>query len=486
MRINWKVLFNILGVLLVFNGAFMLLSLLVSIFYEHNEWQAILAASGVSIATGGVTWLLTRKQDNKELRSKDGYLVVTLGWLLMSFFGSLPYIFSGAIPTYPDAFFESISGFTTTGATILTDIEVLPKDILFWRSLTQWIGGMGIIVLAVAILPILGVGGMQLFVAEAPGVTPDKLKPRIRDTAKRLWIIYTGLTLLETILLMIGGMSFYEAINHGLTTMATGGFSPKNTSIAFYDSAYIQYVITVFMFLAGTSFSLTYFAYKGAFNKVWQNEEFRYYLSSVLIIILITSLGIYLHSDNSVEQSFRDAAFQVVSVVSTTGYITADYTAWAPLLTVIFFMLMFAGGAAGSTAGGVKIIRHVVLLKNSILEMKRQVHPAAIIPVRVNGKAVTQDITFNVLAFFIIYITIFAIGSVAMALIGVDFLTAVGSVATSLGNVGPGLGSVGPVDNFADIPTAGKWLLSFLMLLGRLELFTVLILLTPYFWNRNV
>jgi trk system potassium uptake protein TrkH len=486
MRINWKVLFNILGLLLVFNGGFMLLCLPVSLFYEHSAWGAVLSAAGVSFLVGGATWLLTRKQQNKELRSKDGYLVVTLGWLLMSFFGSLPYVFSGAIPTYPDAFFEAISGYTTTGATILIDIEALPKDILFWRSLTQWIGGMGIIVLAVAILPILGIGGMQLFVAEAPGVTPDKLKPRIRDTAKRLWIIYIGLTLLETVLLMFGGMDLYDAINHGLTTMATGGFSPKNASIAFYDSAYLQYVMIIFMFLAGTSFSLTYFAYKGAFNKVWQNEEFRYYLFSVLIIILITTTGIYLVSDVGLERSFRDAAFQVVSVISTTGYITADYTAWAPLLTVVFFLLMFIGGSAGSTAGGVKIVRHVVLLKNSILEMKRQVHPSAIIPVRMNGKAVTQDITFNVLAFFIIYITIFAVGSVAMALIGVDFMTAIGAVATSLGNIGPGLGTVGPVNNFAGIPDAGKWLLSFLMLLGRLELFTVLILLTPYFWNRNV
>jgi trk system potassium uptake protein TrkH len=486
MRINWKVLFNILGLLLVFNGGFMLLCLPVSLFYEHSAWGAVLSAAGVSFLVGGATWLLTRKQQNKELRSKDGYLVVTLGWLLMSFFGSLPYVFSGAIPTYPDAFFEAISGYTTTGATILMDIEALPKDILFWRSLTQWIGGMGIIVLAVAILPILGIGGMQLFVAEAPGVTPDKLKPRIRDTAKRLWIIYIGLTLLETVLLMFGGMDLYDAINHGLTTMATGGFSPKNASIAFYDSAYLQYVMIIFMFLAGTSFSLTYFAYKGAFNKVWQNEEFRYYLFSVLIIILITTTGIYLVSDVGLERSFRDAAFQVVSVISTTGYITADYTAWAPLLTVVFFLLMFIGGSAGSTAGGVKIVRHVVLLKNSILEMKRQVHPSAIIPVRMNGKAVTQDITFNVLAFFIIYITIFAVGSVAMALIGVDFMTAIGAVATSLGNIGPGLGTVGPVNNFAGIPDAGKWLLSFLMLLGRLELFTVLILLTPYFWNRNV
>ncbi|WPP47952.1 TrkH family potassium uptake protein [Catalinimonas niigatensis] len=486
MKFNWKVLLNIQGVLLMFNGAFMLLGLLISFFYEQSGWKGILAAAGVSFLTGLITWLATRKQKNKELRSKDGYLVVTLAWILMSFFGSLPYVFSGTIPSYPDAFFESMSGFTTTGATILTDIEALPKDILFWRSLTQWIGGMGIIVLAVAILPILGIGGMQLFVAEAPGVTPDKLKPRIRDTAKRLWFLYIGLTLLETVLLMLGGMNFYDSINHGLTTMATGGFSPKNASIAFYDSAYLQYVITVFMFLAGTSFSLTYFAFKGAFNKVWQNEEFRYYMFSVLIIILLSTIGIYTISDVGLEKSFRDAAFQVVSVISTTGFITADYTSWAPVMTVIFFLLMFIGGSAGSTAGGVKVVRHIVLLKNSVLEMKRQVHPSAIIPVRLNGKAITQDITFNVLAFFIIYITIFALGSITMALIGVDFMTAIGAVATSLGNVGPGLGTVGPVDNFAHLPAAAKWVLSFLMLLGRLELFTVLILLTPYFWNRNV
>ncbi len=486
MKSNWKVLFNIQGVLLMFNGGFMLLCLLFSFFYEQSAWKAILAAAGVSFFTGLITWLATRNPENKELRSKDGYLVVTLGWILMSFFGSLPYIFSGTIPTYPDAFFESMSGFTTTGATILTDIEALPRDILVWRSLTQWIGGMGIIVLAVAILPILGIGGMQLFVAEAPGVTPDKLKPRIRDTAKRLWLIYIGLTLIETVLLMLGGMTFFDAINHGLTTMATGGFSPKNASIAFYDSAYIQYVMTIFMFLAGSSFSLTYFAFKGAFGKVWENEEFRYYLFSTLIIILLCTISIYAVSDSGLEKSFRDAAFQVISVISTTGYITADYTAWAPVLTVVFFLLMFIGASAGSTAGGVKVVRHIVLFKNSILEMKRQVHPSAIIPVRLNGKAITQDITFNVLAFFIIYITIFAVGSIAVALAGVDFMTAIGSVATSLGNIGPGLGTVGPVDNFAHLPSAVKWILSFLMLLGRLELFTVLILLTPYFWNRNV
>ena len=240
------------------------------------------------------------------------------------------------------------------------------------------------------------------------------------------------------------------------------------------------------MFLAGTSFSLTYFLLKGKFNKVWQSEEFRYYVSFVAVIILIATVGIYRSTGQGWEHSFRDAAFQVISIISTTGYITADYTAWAPLLTVLFFVLMFAGASAGSTAGGVKVVRHVILIKNSIQELKRQVHPAAIVPVRYNGKAITQDITFNVLAFFIIYITIFVLGTIAMALTGVDFMTALGATATSLGNIGPGIGTVGPVDNFAHIPMAGKWILTFLMLLGRLELFTVIILFTPYYWNNNL
>ena len=462
----------------------MLLCLPVSFYYGDQDWPALLMSAGITLVVGGTTWLITRDQRDKEMRRRDGYLVVTLSWILISLFGSLPYVLSGAISTYPDAFFEAMSGFTTTGATILTDIEVVPKGILFWRSLTQWIGGMGIIVLAVAILPILGIGGMQLFQSEAPGITPDKLKPRIRDTAKRLWIIYLSLTLIETVLLWIGGMSFYDSINHGLTTMATGGFSPKNASIAHYDSAYIQYVMTIFMFLAGTSFTLTYFMLKGNFRKAWQNEEFRNYLWFTVIVIIVTTVGIFISTENNAEESFRYAAFQVISVISTTGYITADYTAWMPLLTVIFFLLMFTGGSAGSTSGGVKIVRHTILLKNSLLEMKRQIHPSAVIPVRYNGNAVTQDIAFNVLAFFIIYITVFALGSAIMSLSGVDFMTAVGAVATSLGNIGPGIGTVGPVDNFAHLTPFAKWFLSFLMMLGRLELFTVLMLFTPYYWSR--
>jgi trk system potassium uptake protein TrkH len=344
---------------------------------------------------------------------------------------------------------------------------------------------MGIIVLAVAILPFLGIGGMQLFVAEAPGITPDKLQPRIQETAKRLWILYVGLTLLEAVLLSLSGMSIFDAVNHALTTMATGGFSTKNDSIAHYDSPMIQYIIIVFMFLAGTSFTLTYFGLKRQFKKIINNEEFVVYSLFILAITGIVTITLLIVKDFGLEQSFRDSLFQVVSLVTTTGFVSADYTMWASFLSVLFFILLFVGGSAGSTAGGVKIIRHIVLFKNSFLELKRQLHPSAIIPVRISGKAIEQNIVFNVLAFIMIYILVFLVGVTLLSSMNVDFDTAFGAVATSLGNVGPGIGEVGPVDNFSNMPTSGKWLLSILMLLGRLELFTVLMLLSPHFWKKN-
>ncbi|MEO9476285.1 MAG: TrkH family potassium uptake protein [Cyclobacteriaceae bacterium] len=484
MFFNYRVIINILGILLIMNGAFMYLCIPFSLHYFEGDLLAIFGAGSITLISGLILFLTTKKNQIKELKKRDGYLVVSLGWLVMSFFGTLPYLFSGAIPDFSNAFFETISGFSTTGATILTDIEGVHKGILFWRSLTQWIGGMGIIVLTVAILPILGIGGMQLFVAEAPGVSPDKLQPRIKETAKRLWLIYLGLTFAETVMLWLGGMTFYDAINHGLTTMATGGFSTKNASIAFYDSPFIQYVIIMFMFLAGTNFTMTYFGLHGQFDKVLKNDEFKFYLGFCIVLTLIVATGVYL-LDGGIEESFRNAAFQVVSIITTTGYITADYTMWGSFITLLVFIMMFLGASAGSTAGGVKIVRHIILIKNSLLELKRQLHPNAVIPVRFNGNAVSRDITFNILAFIMIYILIFAGASVVMGMLGEDFMTAIGSVATCLGNIGPGLGSVGPVDNFAQISTPGKWLLSFLMLLGRLELFTVLILFTPYFWKTN-
>ncbi len=462
----------------------MLLCLPFSFYYGRGDSYALLLSSGITSAVGASLFLLTRKNVNNDLKKKEGYLIVTFGWLVMSFFGSLPYILSGTIPDITNAFFETLSGFSTTGASVLTDIESVDKGILFWRSLTQWIGGMGIIVLTVAILPLLRIGGMQLFVAEAPGISPDKLAPRIKETAKRLWIIYCGLTGLELILLWIGGMTFFDAFNHSLTTMATGGFSTKNASVAYYHDPFIQYVIIIFMFLAGTNFTMTYFGLHGQFKKIIQNEEFRFYFFFCLFISILVGLIIFSLGHDTLEKSIRDALFQVVSLVTTTGFVTHDYTSWTSFVTVLFFLLMFAGGSAGSTAGGVKLVRHILLIKNSFQELKRILHPAAIIPVRFNGKTVNRDIAFNVLAFIMIYILILCFGAVAVSSFGIDFNTSLGAVATTLGNIGPGIGDVGPIDNFAHLPIGVKWILSFLMLVGRLELFTVLVLFTPYFWKK--
>jgi len=461
----------------------MFLGIPFSIYYGES-YIPLLSSGLIAISLGLFIWqFFRRKLLVKEMSNKDGYLAVALGWLVMALVGTMPYLFSDAIPRFTDAFFETMSGFTTTGASVLTDIEAVPHGILFWRSLTQWIGGMGIIVLTVALLPMIGVGGMQMFIAEAPGITPDKLKPRIKDTAVRLWGIYVSLTVVETFLLMYGGMSFFDALNHSLTTMATGGFSTYNSSII-EQAPFIQYVIIVFMFMAGVNFSVTYFVLKGRLRRVWADEEFKAYIVMTLIFIALTTIGIIRYTDAETEKAFRDGAFQVVSIITTTGFVSADYSSWSPFLTVLFFFFMFLGGSAGSTAGGVKIVRHVVLLKNSFLEMKRLLHPNAIIPVRLNGKAISPNITYHVLAFIMIYITVFVISSILVGFTGLDLVTTLSAVATSLGNIGPGFGGVGPLNNFSAIPSATKWILSFLMLLGRLELFTILILFTPYFWRK--
>ena len=482
--INYKVIINVLGLLLTISGALMLVGLPFSIFYGSNDIGPILLASGLTITCGLIGWHYTKASDRTTIGKREGYLIVTLGWVTMSLFGALPFVFSGTILNFTDAFFETISGFTTTGASILDDIEALPKGILFWRSMTHWIGGMGIIVLSLAILPILGIGGMQLFVAEVPGPTPDKIHPRVKETAKRLWIIYFLLTLGETILLLWGGMSLFDAINHSFATLATGGFSTKQASIAHYTSPYIQYVIILFMYLAGVNFSLHYLMLKGRFERLWGNEEWRFYTGLILITTLILTIGIMINQNLGLEQAFRDSLFTTLAIVTTTGFVTADYELWAPALTFIVFMLMFTGGSAGSTGGGAKIVRHLLIIKNSLVELKRLVHPRAIIPVRLDGRTVPSGIIFNILAFFVLYLLTFFFSSLVMIALGLDPISAMASVIASLGNIGPGLGIVGPTANYAALPTLGKWFLSFLMLLGRLELFTVLLIFTPTFWSK--
>lgn len=486
MKINVIGILNVLAIILLLNAGFMASCIPFAAWYAEPTLFAWAGAAGLSLLAGGGLFLITNKTDiRKRIRKRDGYIIVTLSWFVMALSGVLPYMLTGAITDFTDAFFESISGFTTTGATILDNIEEMPRSILVWRSLTQWIGGLGFIVLVISILPSLGIGGMQLFLAEVPGITADKLKPRIQDTAKRLWILYIGLTALSGSLMYLGGMSLFDAFNHSLTTMATGGFSTMQDSIAAYDSAYLEYVITVFMFLGGTSFVLLYLALQGKFRRIWANDEFKAYLGLVLGITFVVAVILIFRENYHVEQAFRQAAFQVVAIMTTTGYVSADFTLWGGGATIIFFTLMFTGGSAGSTSGGVKIIRHLIIAKNSVIEFRRQLHLSAIIPVRINSRPVPHEVTRNILAFVIIYLTIFGLSTVLLSLSGIDGVTAMGSVAASLGNVGPALGDTGPSETFSALPAFAKWILGILMVVGRLEIFTVLIIFTPYFWRST-
>ncbi len=480
---NLKIIFRVLGFLLIVEGIAILLALFVSLIYNEHDFPAFLISSLINICIGGIFVLATQKA-NKDIGKREGFIIVSLVWIVFSFFGSLPFVISNSIPNFTNAFFETMSGFTTTGSSILDNIEALPHGMLFWRSIIQWLGGMGIIVLSLAILPVFGIGGMQLFVAEVPGPTPDKISPRIRQTAKTLWVIYLGFTVAETLLLWIGGMSLFDSVCHSFTTMATGGFSTKQASVAYWQSPYIQYVITIFMFFAGTNFTLSYLAIKGRFKTVIHDEEFKYYSIFTIGFTLMVFGGLLITTQLGVENAFRDALFQVVSIITTTGYATADYLLWTPMLTILIFTLFFFGGSAGSTGGGIKIMRIVLLFKNSYHELRRLIHPHAVIPVRFNNRSVDTKTITNILAFFMLYFIVFGISTIIFTLIEPDMETSMGAVATCLGNIGPGLGKVGPAENFLYIKPVGKWFLSFLMLLGRLELFTVLVLFSPAFWKK--
>ena len=494
MKINHKIILYFIGFLLLFNGGFMFISSMVSYYYKDGITMDLIYSGLIVTLIGGLLLFLNKNHD-KQLNKREGYLVVVLGWLAMIFTGTLPYIITGTIDGFSNIVFETTSGFTTTGATIINDIEILPEGILFWRSITHWLGGMGIIVFAIAILPLLGIGGMQLFSAESPGMEMDKLHPRITDTAKRLWLLYLSFTLVETVLLTFAGMSFFDAINHSMSNIASGGFSTKNASLGFWnDQPLIQYIVIFFMFIAGTNFVLSYFGFKGKFKKIIENEEFRIYSLFIALCTVIVGSVIYFNTDflsdfsdgfTRIEGVFRHALFQVVSIITTTGFTTADYTAWTPMLLLIFFGLMFVGGSAGSTAGGFKVMRHLLIIKNGLLQFKRILHPNAILPIRYNKKSVSSEIMYNILGFFIVYMLSFMAGTLVFSILGLDFSSSLGVSASSLGNVGPSIGDFGPSSTFYDLPVLAKWWSSFLMLLGRLELYTVLIIITPYFWRNR-
>ena len=494
MKINTKIIVYFLGFLLLINGGFMFLTALLSYIYQDGITNSLLM-SGVLVTLVGLAMLLLNKNHDKQINKREGYLVVVLGWLAMIFSGTIPYILTGTIDGFSNIFFETTSGFTATGATIINDVEILPEGILFWRSITHWLGGMGMIVFAIAILPLLGIGGMQLFSAESPGPSTDKLHPRITDTAKRLWLIYVSYTLIETICLKLAGMSFFDAINHSMSNIASGGFSTKNESLAHWNSnPLIQYIVIFFMFVAGTNFVLSYFGFKLNFKKIFNDEEFKVYSFLIIGFTISVALVLYFSTDflsdfdsqiQRIEGVFRHSLFQVVSIITTTGFVTADYTSWTPLLLLLFFGMMFLGGSAGSTSGGFKIMRHLLIIKNGVLQFRKILHPHAIIPLRYNTSSVSNEITYNILGFFIVYMLSFIIGTLVFALFGLDFESALGVSASSLGNVGPSIGSYGPMNTFSELPLLAKWWSSFLMLLGRLELFTVLIIFTPYFWRNR-
>ena len=482
--LNTGSVFHVLGYLILLNGLIQVFPLIVSFIYADGSSSGILMSIGISLFSGLLIIMSTKKKS--ELSLRDGFLVVGLGWLSMALFGALPFFLSGSIGTFTDAFFESMSGFTTTGATILTDIEIMPKGLLFWRSFSHWIGGMGIIVLSLAILPILGIGGMELFKAEAPGPTADKLTPRIKNTAKILWLVYVGITFAEVVFLLFGGMDLFDATCHSFATMATGGFSTRNASIKAFDSTYIDSIITLFMFLAGVNFALHFRFLTGKFNSYFKDFEFRTYLYIALGSTFILTFSNYIAGVfGSVFESFRYGVFQAVAIGTTTGFGTADYETWTSLSQIVILLLMFIGGSAGSTGGGMKVVRLIVVIKHGIIELKKMLHPQAVIPLKLGKRVVPKEVVFSIIGFFLLYVGLFVIISIFMTVIGLDLLTAIGASASCIGNIGPGLGNVGPTDNYAFIPGIGKWVLSLTMMIGRLEIYTILVILTGGFWRSR-
>jgi len=478
MRIR-HLIYTISIVLLAFSAA-LAASTLVAIWYREGDVLAFVLSTVVTAALGFTGYRLTSLE--RELTIREGYAIVSLTWIVVGTLGALPYLFSGVIPHPVSAMFESFSGFTTTGSTVLAEIEGQPRGILFWRSLTQWLGGMGIILLGIAILPVLGVGGMRLFAAEVPGPTYERLSPRIAQTAKLLWYVYASLTGVLVLLLLLGGMSPYDAVNHALTTMPTGGFSPRNDSLAGF-SPFIQYTIIVFMYLAGVNFVLHFRALTGRPGVYGGHAEWRFYLlilvgATAALWVMLLAHGHY----DTVEAAFRNALFQVVSLSTTTGYVNSDYNLWPMGGQLVLVGLMFMGGMAGSTAGGMKVVRVYILLQQGLVEIRKSIHPRAIMVTRLGNKALEDNIVLNILGFVLLFFLIFAAGVLALAALGHDLETAIGASIATVANIGPGLGAVGAVEHFGWMDPISHLILIFLMIVGRLEIFTVLLLFHPGLW----
>lgn len=482
--VNSKMIYRIIGFLLLIETAMLMCCGGVSLFYKEGDLNSFLLSSAIT-ALVGVIMLGIGRGAEKSLNRRDGYVIVSVAWIAFSLFGMLPYYIGGYIPSVTDAFFETMSGFSSTGATILNNIESMPHGILFWRAMTQWIGGLGIVFFTIAVLPIFGMGGIQVFAAEASGPTHDKVHPRIGVTAKWIWGIYAGMTGTLIVLLIFGGMSIFDSICHAFTTTSTGGFSTKQASIEYYQSPYIDYVISVFMFLSGVNFTLLLLMFNGKIKKFIHDAELKFYFISVAFFTLLITFWLYRTSSIGMEEAFRKSLFQVISLQTSTGFATADYMLWPSVLWGCLLIVMIMGACAGSTTGGIKCIRMVILFKVARNEFKHILHPNAILPVRVNKQVISPSIQSTVLAFTFLYAVVAIVSILVMMGLGVGFLESIGTVISSMGNMGPGLGTCGPAFSWSGLPDAAKWLLSFLMLLGRLELFTVLLLFSSDFWRRN-
>ena len=479
-----SLVFRVVAILLLIISGFMLVPVVVAIAYDEL-WTipGFLIPVGVTVSVA-LLYLLVTRREYGFLSNRGGFLLVSLAWLLASVVGAFPFVITGAVDSYVDAFFETMSGFTTTGASILTDIEALPHSLLFWRSLTHWLGGMGIIVLTVAIFPLLGIGGLQIIKAEAPGPSVDKITPKVTETAKILWFTYLIFTAAEVLLLLLGGMNLFDALTHTFGTLATGGFSPKNTSVGYFDSAYIDAVITLFMVMAGINFALYYKLITGRFTSLPRDTELKAYLSFFVVATALVTMSLYGDVFDTVGESLRFAAFQAASILTTTGYATADFAAWPAIAQILLFALMFVGGSAGSTGGGIKVIRIVTLFKQGMNEMKYLLHPRGVFRIRVSGEPVGKHIVYAISGFVFLYFFLLILTTILVAMAGNDILTALTTALATLGNIGPGFGKIGPTLNYAFFPEPLKLYLSIIMMLGRLEVYTVLILFTPRFWKR--
>lgn len=480
---NRKYIFNILGILLVFESLFMLVPAIISLIYKDGTFFSFVGSAAITMVVGGLTWLGSQNPE-PEMGKREGYFITASSWIVFSLFGSLPFLFSHQLTSFSDAFFESISGFTATGATCVPNVENLPHAIILWRSMTHLMGGIGILVLCIVVMPIFGTGSMYIYSAETSSVASNKLQPKIKGTALRLLTIYLGLIVVETVLLLLGKMNLFDALCYSFGTISSGSFAPHTSSIADFPP-YIQYVIGFFMLSAAINFNLYYFLLKKNFSKVFKNEEFRLFWAIFAAVVIVIALSLYFSQDYDSEKSFRFSFVTVASIISTTGFTNTDYNLWTPFTWFLLLLLMFIGGCAGSTSGSIKVVRYLLLFKNIPTQFKKLLHERGVIALRLNGEFVREELIFRTLAFFMIYLLVWAASTVILLITGLPFIDSLGGTASCMAGCGPAFGSLGPTGNYAHIHDVAKWVLSFDMLVGRLELFSFLILFTAYFWKNK-